>query len=146
MATKMTDAQLGLLATEAYHGLHEVVAKRGVEPRRADDHRTLAEFLDVQLAYQLRLAIDAVGTGVLVLGIGCVVGAVEDVVRGDLYHPPATLAHGMRQVGGSLGIEALTERFVVLGLIDGGIGGTVDDSVDVVLRDEGLYGLLVGDV
>ena len=78
------DAQLLTLPAQTNHRLHEVVAKGGIQPRCADNHGLFTMRLHVQLAHQFRLAIDAVGTGILVLRIGRVVGTVEDVVGADL--------------------------------------------------------------
>ena len=71
---------------------------------------------------------------------------VEHVVGGDLDHPTAPLSDGMRQIGGSLGVQTRTEFLVVLGLVDSSIGGTVHDTVDLVCLDESLDGRLVGDI
>ena len=52
----------------------------------------------------------------------------------------------MGQVGWSLGIQALTERLVVLSLVYRCIGSTVHDTVNLVIFNEFLYGCLVSDV
>ena len=102
--------------------------------------------LHVQFAHQFGLTIDAVGTGILVLRIGCIVSAVEHIVGRNLYHPTATLPNGIGQIGRCLGIQFLTKFLVFLGFIDGGIGGTVDNAVNQVFIDKSFYGLLVSNV
>ena len=134
------DAQLRTLVAQTYHGLDEVIAEGAVEPCRANNHAALAELLHIQLAHQLGAPIDAVGTGVVVLHVGGMLGAVEDVVGGDLYHPAAPLAYSMSQIGRRLGIQLLAEFLVVLSLIHGGVGGTVDDTVYLVFLHKGFDG------
>ena len=73
-------------------------------------------------------------------------GTVEHIVGGDLDHPSPSFANRSSQVGRGLRIQQGTEPFIVLGLVDSRIGSAVDNAVDLVLIDEGLDGLLVGDI
>ena len=140
------DTQFRFLLSQANHGLHEVIAKGGIEPGSADDHRLLAEFLNIQFTHKFRFAINAVRTSIVLLGIRHMLGAIKDIVSRYLDHPSATSSYRSRQVSWCLRIQAGTEFFVVLGLIDSRIGSAIDYTVNLVFIDEGLDSVLIGDI
>ena len=83
------DPQFRFLFAQTNHRLHEVIAKGGIEPGSTDDHRLSAEHLYIQFAHQFCLAIDTVRTRIRLLGIRRMLGAIEDIIGGDLdIHPP----------------------------------------------------------
>ena len=87
--------------TQLRHGLDEVVAILRVEPGGADDHGARASSRHLFLARQLGASVDGVGAGERVLRVGHVGGAVEDVVRGDVYQGGAARFGRIGQMGGS---------------------------------------------
>ena len=140
------DTQFRFLLAQTNHRLDEVVSKSGVKPCGADNHRILTSVLYGLLAGQLGATIDTVGTDGISLNVRCVVSAVEHVVGGDLNHPTATLLYGCGQIARSHMVQQVAQFRILLGLVDSGVGGTIDDAVDAVLLDIRLYGLLVRDV
>ena len=72
--------------------------------------------------------------------------AVEHVVGGNLDDESAPLVHGMGQKGRRFSIEPLGQCFVRFGFVNGGVGSTVDDAVNLVLINKTLDIGLRGDV
>ena len=71
---------------------------------------------------------------------------IKYVVSRNLYHPTATLADGMSQISRGLRIQFGTEFFIVFSLVDSSIGGTVDDTVNMIIIDKLFDSRLVGDI
>ena len=139
-------AEFRFLASKAEHRLHEIVAKRAVEPCCANHHCPLAQAQHLLLAFELRPSIYAVRTCGLVFAIRLVVGAVEHVVRGNLNHPSAAPLDGLRQNGWSLGVEFPAEFLVALGFVHGSVGRAVHDAIYMVFTHELFHGIRIGDV
>ena len=140
------DTQFRFLLTQTNHRLHEVITEGGIQPGSTDDHRLGAELLYIQFTHELGLAIDAVRTCIRLLGIGRMLGTIEDIVSGDLDHPSAAFSDGCCQVSRCLRIQLRAEFFIVLSLVDSRISRTVDNAINMMFLDKGLDSVLVGDI
>ena len=134
------------LTAQANHRLDEVVAVGRVEPGGADDDGTAAEAHHVALASQFGRAIDGVGTGCVGLAVGKMGGAVEDVVCRDVDKGGACLLGSLGQERRGLMIKAVAQFGVLLGLVNGGVGGTVYDELYALLAEATPNRLGVADV
>ena len=95
---------------------------------------------------ELARAVDVERAGVVVLAPGAAGGAVEDVVGGEVQErQPARGGGGGHGAGGG-GVDRLGQRRLVLGAVDLGVGGGVDDDVGVGGADRAGAGLGVGEV
>ena len=138
--------QLRFLLAQADHGLHEVIAKGGIQPCRANDHGLLTELLNTQFTCQLRRAIDTVGTRGVGLHIRRMLSAVEDIVCRYLDDPAATFLDSGCQIGRRHRVQRRAEFLIVLRLIHCSIGGTVYDTVYFIVCHELFHGLLISDI
>ena len=138
--------QFWFLLTQSYHGLHEVVAEGRIEPRRTDDHRTLAELRNTQFASQFRRTIDAIRTRRVRLHIRGMLRAVEHIVCRDLDEPSSALVDSSGEIGRCQRVQRRTEFFVVLRLIHSRIGGTVHDTVNLIVSHKLFHSSLVRDI
>ncbi len=84
---------------------------------------------DRLLAVQLGLAVDAQGASGVVLAPGPLAAAIEHVVGAVVQQQRAAGLGFARQHGGRLGVDAARLFRLALGLVDGGVGGGVDDDV-----------------
>ncbi len=125
------DAQHLTLCPHPQHGLDEVLAMRGKDPGRAQDHRLPARLGHPPFAQKLRCAIGTQGCDRIILAPGPGARAVEDIVGGDMQErqPPRRRRTGHR--AGRLAIHQIGRCPVGFGLIDGGVGGGVDNEVRI---------------
>ena len=104
-------------------------------------------FDDGLLAEQLGAAVDPGGVGRLLLGTGGVVEvAAENVVGRNVDEEPADLVHGDSKISDGRSVKQLGEGGIVLGLVDVGIGGAIDDGLDMLVLHGLQHGVGVGDV
>ena len=141
------DAQLGLAAADGEHGPHEVPAVRGEDPGGAQDHVVGGAGDHRALAVELAGAVGGERPdGVVLAPRPAGVGAVEHVVGRDVQERHA-LRRGRRgHRAGRRGVDGLRGGAVVLGGVDGGVGGGVDDDVGARLADRAGAGVGVGQV
>ena len=123
------------------HCLDKIVAKGGVEPGGADNHRAVATGHACLFAGELGASIHAVWASRVGLGIWRMLGSVEYVVGGNLYQETLAALDGLCQIGRSLGIEKSTKFLVALCAVNSGVGCTVDDSVYLMFVDKCTDGL-----
>ena len=83
----------------------------------------------------------------LIFAAGRVVGfGTEDVIGGDMYQPSVGRASGEREVFDGKVVDEVAAFGVAFGGVDVGVGGAVDDAVDVVGFHKLENGFAVGDV
>jgi hypothetical protein len=97
-------------------------------------------------AGELGAAVGAAGCGVVVLAVGPVEVAAEDVVGGDMNEPRVLVGCCFGEVPGGYGVDGVGGVLVGLGGVDGGVGGAVDDDVGLRVGDGAAYGVGVCDV
>ena len=134
------------LGREAQHGLQEVVAVLGVEPRRAENQVAAPRGQDRLLAFELGASVDAERLRGCLLRAGRVAAAPEHVVRGYVYERGAALACRIRQVRHGVAVDAARRRLVLLGPVHMGVGRAVHDDVRVLVAHPAAYRFAVGDV
>jgi len=132
------DADLVVGPADAEHGLDEVFAVFAEDPGDADDEVFVKEGGDGELSVQLGAAVDVEGAVVLAVGLpGVGALAVKDVVGREVEHLGAGLFGGDGDVAGAAGVDGgdFGDVVLVLGGVDGGPGGAVDDGVGAELID-----------
>ena len=89
-----------------------------------------------QFAVALGLAVDALRVGGIVFRVGALLGAVEDVVGGVVddegAEPGSLLAKNARRNG----VDRKGRLAVGFGLVDGGVGGGIDDDVGACITNQ----------
>jgi len=144
------DAQrlLGIGEGEAEHRLGEVLPMRAVEPGRAQDRVAASGGGDGLLALELGLSVHRRGARGVRFEPGAwrLAPTVEDVVRGDVHEIGAGFAARFGEDARALRVDGAAERGVGFRLVDGGVGGAVDDGVGVEVRQMGSDGGRGGDV
>ena len=140
------DSQLAFLPSQADHRLDEIVAKGTIEPSSTDNHRPPTGTHGLLFAFKLRATIGAVGTYAVSLHVGYMISAVKDIICRNLNEPTASTLNSLGQIGRCCGIEQCTEFYVRLSLVYSSIGGTIDDAVNLMFLDKGLYGFTISDV
>ena len=123
------DADLVARLGETQHRLDEVVAEGAVDPGRAQDGVVVRCRCDSPLAGELARAIGRDRAGRIVLAIGPVERAVEDVVGRELDHGGAERGRGPCRLAGGLAIDAHGKLRLAFSMVHGRIGGCVDDDV-----------------
>ena len=63
-----------------------------------------------------------------------------------MYHPSATLCDSFGKQGRCCSIDETCPFAITLRLVDSGIGGTVDHTVDMIIMYKSLNSNLIGDV
>ena len=139
-------AHLVAAAADREHGAHEVPPVRGEDPGGAQDGVVGVGGRDQPLAAELARAVGVERAGVVVLAPGAAGGAVEDVVGGDVQERQPARGGGGGHGGGGGGVDRLGQRRLVLGAVDLGVGGGVEDDVDVGGAHRAGAGLGVGEV
>ena len=140
------DRELVALGAQPHHGLHEVIAVGRVEPGGTDDGTLGAESHQGLFALEFGGAVDRLGVGRHILGVGAVSPSVEYVVGRDVYHAGPAGCGGTGQVLDGRGVDFAAQLHVVFGLVDLGIGGTVHDVVHAVVGDSLVHGFGIADV
>ena len=132
-ADLVEDDRKGLpLGRKPHHGLDEILAVRGIEPRRPEDQIAAARLGNGFLAEELGRAVDAEGGCRPVLGIGLAAIAVEHVIRRDVDQDGVPLLCDKGEVRGGAVVEEIGHGGIALGALDIGIGGAVDDDVHML--------------
>jgi uncharacterized YccA/Bax inhibitor family protein len=72
--------------------------------------------------------------------------AIKHIVGRYLYHPSATLLDGFGQQSWGDGVQFVAQLLVLLGLIYGCVGGSVHNTVNLVVGNKTVNGSLVGNV
>ncbi len=121
--------QFGLRGRQAQHRLGEVAAARGVDPAGAQDQVPAAALADLPLAIELGAPVDRQRAGGRVFGARLVAAAVEDVVGAVVHQPGAGRRGAAREHAGRVGVDRLGEVGLRFRLVDGRVGGGVDDQV-----------------
>ena len=125
-------------SADAEHGLDEVFAVFAEDPGDADDEVFVKEGGNGELSVQLGASVDVEGAVVLAVGLpGVGALAVKDVVGREVEHLCAGLFGGDGDVAGAAGVDGgdFGDVVLVLGGVDGGPGGAVDDGVGAELID-----------
>ena len=139
--------QLRLGGGQVKHRLDEVPAILGIKPGSTDDDVFAARLLDIALAFQFGLAVNACRGAFLVLTAGGVIGiTAKHVVGGNLNQQTVDGLHGLGQDFRGLGIELAAQGYIAFGLVHIGIGRTVDNAPDVLFRHHAVDGFGIGDV
>ena len=131
------DAELRPFSGKAQHRAEEVRAMRRVDPRRAQDRVPRIGGGDRLLAGKFGCAVDRQRRGRVGLDIGRGLGAIEDVVGGNLDDGNAEPGRCFGDRPGPDRIDGEGEVPFALGLVDGGIGGGVDHDVRLCRGDRG---------
>ena len=131
---------------ELAHRLHEVLAVRGVEPRRAEDLPAAAGGLYRLLALKLRRPVHPVRLDRPVLAARKGDVALENVVRGDVDEVRADFRRHRSQDTRSKVVQQVRHLDVVLGLVHIGVGRAIHDDIDLLRFADQPDGIPVGDV
>ncbi len=123
------DEDLAVIGGEAQHRLDEVAAADAEKPRGADDEVALVGGCGRVLPGQLRAAVGRERRRLVGLDVGLALGAVEDVVAGDVDDAGAVLGGGGGHVARPLAVDRHRRLLGLLGAVDVGPGGAVDDDV-----------------
>ena len=127
---------------QAAHGLHEICPEGGVEPRGADDDGTFGPGKHGVFPGKLGSAVYGNRIRGILFRIGAAGGAVEHIIRGNLYDAAAVA----RKVQGAERVHLLRRLCVVLGLVHRRVGRAVDDEIEAVSGKKGLHRLFIRDV
>ena len=98
------------------------------------------------LTGELRAAVDGGGRRGVVLAVGAMGAAVEDVIGGDVDDACADLAGGRGEVADGVAVDLEAAFGVALGAIDGGVGGAIDDVGLATAADKVGDGVTVAEV
>ena len=98
------------------------------------------------LARELGATVGRERVGRVGFDVGSPAGAVEDVVGRNLHELGADPARRARKVPGSGPVDGERRGLLVLGALDVGPGGAVDDRLRPLAGDRGVHGERVADV
>jgi hypothetical protein len=132
------DAQLVAFGAEAEHRAHEIIADGTVDPRGAQDHVTVETFGDRRVTLCLARAVDRQGGDRIVLAVGACLGAVIDVIGGEMDERGAHLAAGLGERGGTIAINRESRPGIAFRRIHRGVGPGIDDDARAD-RGDGLF-------
>ena len=121
------DGKFIALARKPHDGLDEIVTERAVEPGGADDQMIGRGGANLLLADQLAPPVGAGRSGRVVLAIGALADAIEDIIGRDVDDRNTALAGDAGQGAGGIAVEPHREVGLVLGLVDVGKSGRIDD-------------------
>ena len=125
---------LGLAAC-ADHRAHEVPPRGRDDPGGAQHDGVAADGQHRLLAGKLRGAINAERCRRVGFDVGRALDAVEDVIGGDMDERDPRLGSQHGEPGGAVPVGAEGRRRVILGGIDGSVGGGVDHRGEAVRRE-----------
>jgi hypothetical protein len=97
-------------------------------------------------AAQLAVAIDVDGAGDINLGVWPACAPIEDVVGGDMHQAHPLIEGGTGKMARALFVHRHGFVGIAFGLVDGGIGGRVDDAVRPYPVNHAGYGRTIPDV
>ena len=123
------DEDLAAAGGQAQHRLHEVVAADPEEAGRADHEVALVGGRGRLLAGQLGAAVGGERRRLVALDVGLALGPVEDVVGGDVDDAGADRGGRGGDVAGAGPVDREGRLLGLLGPVDVGPGGAVDDDV-----------------
>ena len=130
-------AQFVALGAEAQHGAQEIVTVRRVDPRGAEDEMVGTAVAQRLFAGQLAAAVGAERAGGRVGGVRLRLPAVEHVVGGIVDHQRAVHRRPAAQHADRLAVDAGGQCLLLLGTIDRGVRGGVDDHVRLYAVEQG---------
>src|SRR3569623_1479548 len=139
-------AQFISFSGEAQYGLDEVVAVHALYPGGAQDDVALPALAHGLFTGGLAGAVDVDGIVGVVFLIGVLLGAVEDVVGGDVYLRDIRPGASRGEMGRAITIHRVGLVRFGLGLVDGGVRGGIHHHVECTGRDHCVYRVYVGDV
>lgn len=99
-----------------------------------------------EFAIALALAIYALRIGGIVFAIGALLGAIENVVSGEVGNESAKFGGLLAENTGGNGVDREGRVAVAFGLVDGSIGGGVDDSIGAGFTNQLTDGFQAGEV
>ena len=122
-------------ACEPQDRLDKILAKRAVDPRRAQDDVPRIGEADAVLARELAAAIGIERRHRISFDIGRALASVEHVISRDVNERNTATAGLDRKSRRRVGVHGERSRFFTFGTIDIGIGGGVDDGAPRLSRD-----------
>ena len=141
------DLELRTRGRELKHGLHEVLAELAVEPAGTDDQVPASAFQDSLFALQFCQTVNTGRCPFLVFAARRVVGiSAEHVVGADVNQQAARFLHRGRQMADGGSVEQVRQLVIVFCGIHVGIGGAVDDGIDLPAAHHRTDGLRIRDV
>jgi hypothetical protein len=123
------DGDLAAVLGQLQHRLDEVAAADAEEARGADDEVTLVGSGDRLLPGQLGATVGRERRRLVALDVRRALGAVEDVVGGDVDDPGFHLRRRCGNVAGTAAVDGEGGLLGRLGAVDVGPGGAVDHHV-----------------
>ena len=140
------DAQLRPLPRQAHHGAQEILPVGRIEPGGAQDQVPRIDGLNGRLAFELGAAVNACRIHRIGFDVRLRLGAVEDIIGGDV-NDGAGMAVGRRcKRGGTVTIKGKRGIGVALGLVDGCVSCSIDDQIRLYGREGFGDGRLVQQV
>ena len=140
------DAQAVAIGGEFEHGLGEVAAMRADDPAGTQDQVPRIGGLQCQFAVALGQAVDALRVRGIVFDVGALLGAVEDVIGGVMDNEGAEPGGFFAKNARCDGVHRGSTFLIALGLVDGGVGGRVDDDVGANVTHQPANGLRIGQI
>ena len=140
------DSDIGPSRSQPEHCLDEVVAIGTNNPRRAQNNVFLAGCRHALFALQLSSTVDAKWGNRIILTIWCEFCSVEYVIRGYMYKWSANTGTGLSDKPCTLRVNGLSNLRLLLRLINGCVGRSVDDKVGFITLKGWRYRFRFGKV
>ena len=140
------DEDLAMVGGEAEHRLDEVGAAGAEQPGGADDEVALVGGAGRLLPGQLAAPVCRERRGLVGFDVGRALAAVEDIVAADVDDRGADQGGGRGDVARPLAVDPRRLLLGLLGAVDVGPGGAIDDDVGTLALDLGADRRPVGDV
>src|SRR6478609_7481928 len=123
-----------------------IVAIDAINPGCAQDRVLRMRRAHTPLAFLLAMAVCPERCHRIVLGVGVAFRAVEDVIGRDMQERDIQFRSGLREMPRCERIDCVGSLGFALRLVDGGIGGTIDDRARRRFAHIGERGLFSRDV
>ena len=134
------------LLSDPQHGLDKVLAVYAEYPGDADGKEFLYQLLDCKLSLIFGLSIDIQWMSLVIrLPRACSL-SVKHIVCADVHHLDAEFFADFRDISCPACVDLHANIHIVLRCVNRCISGTVDDRLDICLRDHTVACLFIGNI